>query len=184
MSGNYVTLVASGLLTGVLSVLFGGISGWLAGREKTRQALDAWRRSREDRLALAALKLIQQLAQALASNSQASIWLTWRARYSPERLAAQSIDEYEYEVHERLPKVLGMHTALCAVSADAARQLGPVIAGYMRLDAEISSAGRALRAVPVNAAPLAALHDRALEYQSALESAFHDAASQLLKVKR
>lgn len=180
MSSGYIALVASGLLTGVLSVLFGGISGWLAGREKTRQALDAWRRSREDSIALSALKLIQELAQALASASHSAMWLTWRARYSPDRLTQDDINRYDYEVHELLPKILGMQTALRAVSAEAAEQLESAIGGYARLDGMIGF--EALKFGSGDSKALAGLHDRTLEYQSELESAFRNAASNLVRI--
>jgi hypothetical protein len=118
---NFLSL----LVPATLAVLTGWVSGVLAAEQKTREAVAAWHRSREDTAATLLVNLIKDLVAELATVSHNINWLVWRC--SGKELTSKEASDSAWFLQERLPKIMATHTALAAFRPEVADRVRSVV---------------------------------------------------------
>jgi hypothetical protein len=173
VSGGLLAVIAAAV-TGLLGL----VGGLLAGSQRSRAFSDEWARSRQDLVANSAVRLIQAIATKLARAGHAMWWLTWRAENEESRVTPNALDDFDWELHELLPQIVGAQAALRAMDSGAADKVDTAVEDLHRLCTAISVAIADMRRSG-SAALLAQCLPDAVEYRNALTTAMKNAAGEI-----
>jgi hypothetical protein len=173
-----VVITTPDILKILIPSLVGIAGGWLAGRTSALAALDSWRRSRKDVAATLSVQAIKELATELARAAHHACWITWKARCDPDHLSGQVIEQYDADMHECLPKLLGAQAALAAVDGRSATAIQESIESIFDLDARIGEACISWRKNERDS--LANLHAESVNIERRIIQAIKGAAANVL----
>ena len=150
---SYVQLLQ---LTQPVATALAGLSGAIAGiaaaiitalllhkNEKRRIKEDREKAISED-----LSEASQNLTIKMAASLHSMCWLTWLARYGPNRVDQDRIDLYDEEQHKILPEIFGYLSTVAIIDADIYEKLKPLAYKIFALDAYIGEACLLLESDP------------------------------------
>jgi hypothetical protein len=153
-------------LVGVLGSIGAGA---LAGRRQARLQRDAWRRETSDAFAAELRSTVKELTTKLAEAAHSMVWLCWSAKFGPDRLTQERIDQYDQEMHALLPEILGQHAVVAGMDRSVYLALSLLVRSVFEMDGTIGRAG--LEFVPgesESAKSLSEKYEDALDLESRL----------------
>jgi len=118
------------IVVAVLGVGSGAVTGYLAGR---RQRL--MEHEREAKLAAA------QVAKALGVAAHIMSWLSWKAQHRTSLVASADVEEYDRDMKETFPDLVGALAVLASFSPDAYSTAKRVANQIYDLDERIALSG-------------------------------------------
>jgi acetylglutamate synthase len=97
------------------------------------------------------------------------VWLCWLAKFDSERFTWEQIVEYNQNVSNLLPKVLGLHTVIASMDYEVYDKLNPLIQRIFQVDSLIGSASVLFESgIPESIAPLAKEYEKAIALENDL----------------
>ena len=164
----------------VLGALIGasaGIAGaLLTTRRQARLEREKWLRGVRDAFANELRSSVKELTTELASAAHSMCWVCWLAKYGPDRLTRQHLDQYDQEMHKLLPQIAGLHAMLAGMDVDVHKRLDSLVDRVYSVDAQIGEAGLAFAdGRPETAAKLAMHHGTSLDLEKELPRVVADA---------
>jgi len=170
--------IAKIVIGALLGAASGVVTGWYTGRRAARTALESWHRSRKDSADALAVQAIRELATELARGTHFACWVSWKAKYDPDRLQDSDIERYDAEMHDCLPKLLGAQAALATINASSSDAVGAAVTRVCQLDATIGEACVEWR--NGNRLELPALHLETIEVHNEVSQLIRNTSSDVL----
>jgi len=147
------------LLTVVIGAAAGLFGGMLTAKRQARLELEKWSRGVSDAFRSEVRVTVKDLTTKIAAAIHSMCWLCWLAKYGPERLTVERVNQYDDEMHTLLPQITGLHAATASMDYRVYEHLKPLVLELVALDASIGEAGLAFVPADRNSASaLAGLH--------------------------
>jgi gas vesicle protein len=133
----------------VFAPVFGALIGALAGiagallttRRQAELERDKWLRGVRDAFANEVRSSVKELTTELASAAHSMCWVCWLAKYGPDRLNREHLDQYDQEMHKLLPQIAGLYAMLAGMDVDLHKRLNSLVERVYQVDAQIGEAG-------------------------------------------
>jgi hypothetical protein len=130
----------AGLVGALIGAGIGFLGGQLTNLFQIRLEKQKWLRSQQDTTSKAIREQIAQVSYQMLAAQHSMEWLTWRANHSPNSLDEKMIRDYEQEIHQSFPALLGALTMIAALDVTIYRQLAEIAESLYAVDAQIAEA--------------------------------------------
>jgi len=109
--------------------------------------------TRQDDIAKETRLAVAEVTRTMAAAIQEMLWITSKgANISWDELTQEDILDYDNEIKELLPNILGSMMVLSAFDAKASNQLSPLMSAIYRVDVRTALASRQFRTAPEQSA--------------------------------
>jgi len=164
MDAATASLIGAGL--GALAGLAGG---WLNGWRQSKIEQERWRRSRLDTVERDARLALAELTKKLAVGVHAIAWLTWKAKYEPDKLSENDLSAYDTTMQSLFPDIVGSRIALAALTKETHNLISPLIEQLYDFDVRIAKAAALYReSASAGVRALVEYHDKCLQFDRLL----------------
>jgi hypothetical protein len=130
----------AGLIGAAIGALAGVIGSTLTAWQQNRAERERRQAARLDEFLKAERQALLNLAELVATGTQAMLWLAWAAVHKSSTEAQEEIDSYEARMRELLPRLLAAEAEAGSVSDDAFGRVNPLVDRLTVLDTEIGTA--------------------------------------------
>jgi hypothetical protein len=169
LNNQGITDAQATVMAALIAIVAGAISGYLAGQFQSKIEIEKWRRSVLDSFRTELRSTVQQLTFKVSEAVHAMCWLTWLAKYGPNKLSAERIELYDKEMHVLLPQIIGLHTILAGMDYAVFVKINTIVDAALTLDAQIGGAHLKFIEGDIDTAtPLAGYHQMAVDLESQL----------------
>lgn len=129
------------ILIAVIGATAGILGSMLTARRQARLEMDKWSRGVSDAFRSEIRSTVKDFATNTASAIHSMCWLCWLARYGPEKLSLERVNQYDNEMHALFPRITGLHATIAGMDYDVYGRLKPLVLEIVELDASIGIAG-------------------------------------------
>ena len=142
IAGNSLWQSFLGALTSAIGTFIGAGLALIGVRWSSNRQWDLeqkkWLQAKEDEAAKEIKSAVAVLAQRMAAEIQAIIWLTWIAEFQPAMLTEKEISGYDREMKSLMSQDVAAQAALAAVNAELHSRIKPFVKEVSSLDHRMS----------------------------------------------
>jgi hypothetical protein len=157
------------LIGASIGALAGLGGGWLNGWRQSKIEHQKWVRARYDTIEKDARLALADLTKKLAAGVHAICWLTWKAKYEPEKLSEADLSAYDTSMQTLFPDIVGSRVILAALSKETHDLVSPLVLQLYAFDVRVAEGAALFRRSPADGIKvLATCHDDCLQFDRVL----------------
>src|SRR5262245_38210832 len=106
------------LIGASIGALTGLAGGWLSGVRQSKIEHQKWVRANRDTIEKDARLALADLTKKLAAGVHAMCWLSWKAKFEPDKLSERDLSAYDTSMQSLFPDIVGSRVILAALSKE------------------------------------------------------------------
>jgi gas vesicle protein len=140
--------VIAGLMGTIIGGVFGILGGILTGRRQAKLEREKWFQTRKDDVDKETRLAVAELTRNMAAATQVMLWFTAKATTTPDKVTQKDVSDYDKEIQERLPDILGSLCVVSALDPKISARMSPLMGDIYSVDAQIAQACKGLDEYP------------------------------------
>ena len=130
----------AGLIGAAIGAVAGLMGAFFTSIVQSRIEEKKWRRSKQDTLSKELRLQIAEVSRKMLVAQHSMEWITWYAREGPKHLDKKMISEYNKEIHDAFPELLGALAITAALNLDIYNQLSIIADEIYGIEGRIAKA--------------------------------------------